>query len=67
MRNALFAVGVGIAVGAVAFICFGLYMWTAIHSGWSDSGLRIFYLAALLVPPALGLVAGWITYRTQAR
>jgi ABC-type molybdate transport system permease subunit len=42
---------------------FVLYTWTAIHSGWSASGMNAFHTATLVVPPVVGGLAGWWTYR----
>ena len=64
MWKILFALIVGTIVGTAVFFGFALYTWTAIHSGWSDAGLRTFQVATFVVPLALGLVAAWFTYRT---
>ena len=62
-RRLLIAVAAGIAVDAVALAAFGLYTWTAIHSGWSEGGLGAFMAATIVVPAALGFVTGWFVYR----
>lgn len=51
----------------VTFVGFGLYTWTAIHSGWSDFGMQVFGVASMVVPPVLGLVADWVAHRITGR
>lgn len=51
------AVLVAVLVTCCTFLAFGLYSWSAIHSGWSDWGLQIFVVALYVSPPILGLVA----------
>ena len=60
----LVALFVATMVGAAVFLAFGVYTWTAIHSGWSELGVRTFHAATRVVPVALGLAAGWAVYRT---
>ncbi len=63
MSKVVFAVVVGLAVCGVVFFGFAAYTWTAIHSGWSLFGIRLFQAATLIVPPAMGVLAGWYAYR----
>jgi len=60
----LVALAVALMVGVAVFLAFGLYTWTAIHSGWSELGVRTFHLATRVVPIAMGLAAGWVVYLT---
>ena len=53
----------GLVVGGVVFFAFGLYTWTAIHSGWSLEGIQIFHLATVLVPVLVGAVTAVGVYR----
>jgi hypothetical protein len=63
MGKVLFATFVGLAVCAVVYLGFASYTWTAIHSAWSASGIKRFHTATLIVPPAIGILAGWCSYR----
>ena len=58
---------VALMVGGAVFVAFAVYAWTAIHSEWSDSALGVLQAAHLIVSPALGLLAGWLTYRMIGR
>ena len=59
----LFALVVATMVGAAVWYGFALYTWTAIHSGWGESGIQMFRIAMWVVPVAVGLGAGWAAYR----
>ena len=68
-------VGLVVAV-ATAFVTFSFLLaatWAQIHSGYRESQITaqitmmIFSLAAAAAPPALGLLAGWGTYRVMAK
>lgn len=59
----MLALSIGFAVALVARLGFGLYLWTAIHSGWSKAGISAFHMASLVVPLAMGLLAAWAVYR----
>jgi hypothetical protein len=63
----LLAVVVATTVGAATFLAFGLYAWTAIHSGWSEFGLQTFHVATRVVPVLLGLAAGCTVYYTWGK
>jgi hypothetical protein len=62
MAKIVFAVVAAVVVTTVIFFGFVLYTWTAIHSGWSASGIHAFYTATWVVPPVLGGLSGWWTY-----
>ena len=63
MSRILVAVVVGLVVGGVVYFAFAVYTWTAIHSGWSQRGIDIFYLATLLAPVLVGGLTTWGVYR----
>ena len=60
-----FAFLVGVPVAVVAFLNFS--PWGAIHSGMSPFWMEVWGHAFTVVPPALGIFAGWVTYRMTAR
>jgi hypothetical protein len=57
------ALAAGAVAGAAAFTAFGLYGWTAMHSGLSQTGMNLYYAAAVAMPLALGILAAWGVYR----
>ena len=59
----LFALVVAAMVGAAVWFGFAIYTWSAIHSGWGESGIQMFYIAMYVVPVVVGLAAGWAAYR----
>ena len=63
----LFSVFVGLVATIVVWFGFGLYTWTAIHSGWSHSGIRTFFVASWAAPLIVGALAGWWSYRSWPR
>jgi uncharacterized membrane protein YphA (DoxX/SURF4 family) len=64
MGTVLLAFVVGLAVAAAVFLGITLYTWTAIHSGWSDFGIEVFFASMWIAPLVLGTGAGAWTYRT---
>ena len=54
---------IGLLIGALVYIGFGLYTWTAIHSGWSQSAIERYFLAAHIVPLVAGVTGGVLAGR----
>jgi len=55
----------GVAAAAVVYFVMALYVWTVIHSGWTDGAIRTYYVALHLVPLVVGVIAGWCVYRSR--
>ena len=57
----------GLAAAAVVYFVMALYVWTVIHSGWTDGAIRAYYTSFYVVPPIVGLLAAWSAWAVVAR
>ena len=57
----------GLAAAAVVYFVMALYVWTVIHSGWTDGAIRAYYTSLSIVPPIVGLLAAWGVWAVVAR
>lgn len=57
----------GLAAAAVVYFVMALYVWTVIHSGWTDGAIRAYYTSFYVVPPIVGLLAAWGAWAVVAR
>ena len=55
---------VGFVVTVAGWFYFILSTWTTLHGGWSQAQFGVVFCVA---PPAMGLVAGWVTLRITNR
>jgi hypothetical protein len=67
MLRVVAAIGAAAAVAAAVFVPYGMYTWTAIHSGWSDAQIRAFFVGMWVLPLVAGLATGWLTFRRLDR
>ena len=58
------AVLVGLVVTLAGWFYFILSTWTTLHEGWSEAQFVVVFCVA---PPAMGLVAGWVTHSITKR
>jgi hypothetical protein len=56
-----------VLVGVAVFVALAVFAWTAIHSELSDAALNVLQAVHLVIPPLLGMLAGWWTYRLIGR
>jgi hypothetical protein len=58
-NDAVFAsIVVGLAVASAGWLYLTLSTFTTLHQSWSQAQFAVIFCA---LPPAMGLVAGWIT------
>ena len=57
----------GLAAAAVVYFVMALYVWTVIHSSWTDGAIRAYYTSFYVVPPIVGLLAAWGAWAVVAR
>ena len=62
-----YAVVAGAAVGVALYFLIALSTWTVIHSGWSESAMRTFFLIMWVVPLTSGVVVAVLTWRRFQR
>lgn len=56
------------AVAAIAlYLLIALNTWTVIHSGWSESAIRIFFDVMWVAPLTGGVVVAVLTFRRLQR
>ena len=53
----------GVAAAAVVYLVMGLYVWTVIHSGWSDGAIRAYHASLNVVPLVVGLAVALCVFR----
>ena len=57
----------GLAAATVVYFVMALYVWTVIHSGWTDEAIRTYYTSLYIVPLIVGLLAAWGAWAVVSR
>ena len=55
----------GLTAAGVVYFVMGLYVWTVIHSGWSDGAIRAYHASLDVVPLVIGLAVALWVYRIR--
>jgi len=62
-----YAVVAGAVVGIALYFLIALTTWTVIHSGWSESAIRTFFIMMWATPLAGGVAAAVLTFNWLQR